>query len=60
MKLDDLKSAIEDATSAGIFSKYLEKLKHADAVIDATKEILNGNRNLAEDFAPLKPLRLKT
>jgi hypothetical protein len=57
--LDDLKAAIEDATTSGIIPKYLEKIKNADAIIARTKRELHNHRNLAEDFCTIKAIEVE-
>ncbi len=57
--LADLKTAIMDKTSAGIFPKYLEKIKRADAVIAETVQVLHNHRNLAEDYCTIKAIEVE-
>ena len=57
--LDDLKTAIMDKTAAGIFPKYLEKIKRADAVIAETVQVLHQHRNLAEDYCTIKAVEVE-
>ncbi|MFA5326306.1 MAG: hypothetical protein WC384_00815 [Prolixibacteraceae bacterium] len=57
--LPDLKTAIMDKTSAGIFPKYLEKIKRADAVIAETVQVLHNHRNLAEDYCTIKAIEVE-
>lgn len=57
--LPDLKTAIMDKTVAGIFPKYLEKIKRADAVIAETVQVLHNHRNLAEDYCTIKAIEVE-
>jgi hypothetical protein len=57
--LDDLKTAISDVTAAGIFPKYLEKIKRADEVIAETMMVLHRHRNLAEDYCSVKAIEVE-
>ncbi len=57
--LPDLKTAIMDKTVAGIFPKYLEKIKRADAVISETIQVLHNHRNLAEDYCTIKAIEVE-
>jgi len=57
--LADLKKAIMDKTIAGIFPKYLEKIKRADAVIADTLQVLHDHRNLAEDYCTVKAIEVE-
>jgi hypothetical protein len=57
--LADLKKAIMDKTAAGIFPKYLEKIKRADVVIAQTKLVLHDHRNLAEDYCSIKAIEVE-
>ncbi len=57
--LADLKKAIIDKTAAGIFPKYLEKIKRADAVIAETIQELHDHRNLAEDYCTIKAIEVE-
>jgi len=57
--LDDLKTAIGDLTEAGIFPKYLEKIKRADEVIAETVQVLHGHRNLAEDYCSIRAIEVE-
>ena len=59
LKLDDLKTAIQDKTVAGIFPKYLEKIKRADIVIAETKQVLHDHRNLAEDYCTIRAIEVE-
>lgn len=58
LNLNDLKTAIMDKTDAGIFPKYLEKIKRADAVVAETIQTLHNHRNLAEDFCSIKAIEV--
>lgn len=57
--LADLKKAIIDKTVAGIFPKYLEKIKRADTVIAETIQVLHDHRNLAEDYCTIKAIEVE-
>ncbi len=57
--LDDLKTAIADLTAAGIFPKYLEKIKKADVVIAETIQVLHQHRNLGEDYCTIKAVEVE-
>jgi hypothetical protein len=57
--LDNLKAAISDLTSAGIFPKYLEKIKRADEVVAETIQVLHHHRNLAEDYCSVKAIEVE-
>ncbi len=57
--LDNLKAAISDLTAAGIFPKYLEKIKRADEVIAETMMVLHQHRNLAEDYCKIKAIEVE-
>jgi hypothetical protein len=57
--LADLKKAIIDKTQAGIFPKYLEKIKTADKVIAQTIQVLHNHRNLAEDYCSIKAIEVE-
>ncbi len=57
--LNDLKTAIADLTTAGIFPKYLEKIKRADKIIAETIQSLHQHRNLAEDFCAVKAVEVE-
>jgi hypothetical protein len=59
LELGDLKKAIMDKTPAGIFPKYLEKIKRADAVIADTIQVLHDHRNLAEDYCTVKAIEVE-
>lgn len=59
MQLTDLASAIEDASPGGIFSKYLEKLKKADAVMKVSKNELHSHRNLCEDYCSIQAIEVE-
>lgn len=59
LELADLKTAIEDKTVAGIFPKYLEKIKRADTVIAETIQVLHNHRNLAEDYCTIKAIEVE-
>jgi hypothetical protein len=59
LELADLKTAIEDKTVAGIFPKYLEKIKRADTVIAETVQVLHNHRNLAEDYCTIKAIEVE-
>jgi hypothetical protein len=59
LDLNALKHAIEDKTAAGIFPKYLEKIKRADIIIKETKKILHSHRNLAEDYCTIKAIEVE-
>jgi hypothetical protein len=59
LELKDLKTAIMDKTVAGIFPKYLEKIKRADAVIAETVQVLHNHRNLAEDYCTIKAIEVE-
>jgi len=59
LELTHLKTAITDKTSAGIFPKYLEKIKRADAVIAETIQVLHNHRNLAEDYCSIKAIEVE-
>ena len=59
LELADLKTAIMDKTVAGIFPKYLEKIKRADAVIAETIQVLHNHRNLAEDYCTIKAIEVE-
>jgi hypothetical protein len=59
LELADLKTAIVDKTVAGIFPKYLEKIKRADAVIAETIQVLHNHRNLAEDYCTIKAIEVE-
>ncbi|MEO6548948.1 MAG: hypothetical protein ABIN94_13155 [Ferruginibacter sp.] len=56
--LNDLKTAINDKTLSGIFPRYLEKIKRADAVIAVTKTVLHNHRNLCEDYCTIKAIEV--
>ena len=57
--LADLKKAIMDKTAAGIFPKYLEKIKTADKIIAKTIQVLHNHRNLAEDYCSIKAIEVE-
>lgn len=57
--LDDLKKALQDTTLAGIFPKYLEKIKRADAVIAIAKQELHRHRNLCEDYCTINAVEVE-
>ncbi len=57
--LSDLNKAIIDKTAAGIFPKYLEKIKIADTVIAETIQELHDHRNLAEDYCTIKAIEVE-
>jgi hypothetical protein len=59
LELPNLKTAIEDASASGIFSKYLEKIKNADLVMAETRKVLHSHRNLAEDFCTIKTVEVE-
>ena len=59
LELADLKTAIMDKTVAGIFPKYLEKIKRADTVIAETIQVLHNHRNLAEDYCTIKAIEVE-
>lgn len=59
LRLDDLKNAINDSTSGGIFPKYLEKIKKADEVIALTTQVLHSHRNLCEDYCSIKAIEVE-
>lgn len=59
LELADLKMAIIDKTAAGIFPKYLEKIKKADTVIAETIQVLHNHRNLAEDYCTIKAIEVE-
>lgn len=59
LELADLKKAIMDKTPSGIFPKYLEKIKRADAVIAETIQVLHDHRNLAEDYCTIKAIEVE-
>jgi hypothetical protein len=59
LELKDLKTAIMDKTVSGIFPKYLEKIKRADAVIAETIQVLHNHRNLAEDYCTIKAIEVE-
>ncbi|HZL09949.1 MAG TPA: hypothetical protein VFC65_08125 [Prolixibacteraceae bacterium] len=59
LTLDQLKTAIMDKTVAGIFPKYLEKIKRADTVIAETIQLLHNHRNLAEDYCTIKAIEVE-
>lgn len=59
LELADLKTAIEDKTVAGIFPKYLEKIKRADSVIAETIQVLHNHRNLAKDYCTIKAIEVE-
>nr|MCU0389397.1 hypothetical protein [Chitinophagaceae bacterium] len=59
LELKDLKTAIMDKTAAGIFAKYLEKIKRADVVIAETVQVLHNHRNLAEDYCTIKAVEVE-
>ncbi|MDP3180519.1 MAG: hypothetical protein Q8M67_01745, partial [Bacteroidota bacterium] len=59
LELKDLKTAIMDKTGSGIFPKYLEKIKRADAVIAETIQVLHNHRNLAEDYCTIKAIEVE-
>ena len=59
LELADLKTAILDKTVSGIFPKYLEKIKRADAVIAETIQVLHNHRNLAEDYCTIKAIEVE-
>lgn len=52
--IDDLKAAISDASSGGIISKYIDKIRRANDIIDITKQVLHSHRNLDEDYCTIK------
>ncbi|THU40589.1 hypothetical protein FAM09_00290 [Niastella caeni] len=52
--IDDLKAAISDATSSGIISKYIDKIRRANDIIATTKQVLHSHRNLDEDYCTIK------
>lgn len=53
LELADLKSAIADASSSGIFPAYLRKIKEADRIMAETTDALHAHRNLAEDYCTI-------
>jgi len=57
--IDDIKTAISDASSGGIMPKYLEKIKKADQVIAETSATLHAHRNLAEDYCSIKAIEVE-
>ncbi|MBL7701135.1 MAG: hypothetical protein JNM14_02700 [Ferruginibacter sp.] len=59
LELADLKKAIMDKTPAGIFPKYLEKIKKADKVVAETVQVLHNHRNLAEDYCTIKAIEVE-
>jgi hypothetical protein len=59
LELPVLKTAIMDKTGSGIFPKYLEKIKRADAVIAETIQVLHNHRNLAEDYCTIKAIEVE-
>jgi hypothetical protein len=54
LKLADLKLAISDASAAGIFPRYLAKIKEADKIMALAVSELHSHRNLAEDYCSVK------
>jgi len=56
MALDDLKTALSDASASGIMSKYIEKIRRADDIIAATAQVLHSHRNLCEDYCTIKAI----
>ena len=59
LELANLKMAIMDKTAAGIFPKYLEKIKKADTVIAETIQVLHNHRNLAEDYCSIRAIEVE-
>ena len=56
MVITDLKSALSDASAGGIISKYVEKIRRANAIIATTKQVLHSHRNLSEDYCTVKAI----
>ncbi|AEV96871.1 hypothetical protein A4D02_29940 [Niastella koreensis] len=56
MALDDLKTAISDASASGILSKYIDKIRRANEIIATTTQVLHQHRNLSEDYCTIKAI----
>ena len=54
MLLADLKAAISDASAGGILSKYIDKIRRANAIIAVATQVLHLHRNLSEDYCTIK------
>jgi hypothetical protein len=59
LQLADVKTAIQDASASGIFSKYLEKVKKADEVMKVAKHELHSHRNLSEDYCSINAIEVE-
>lgn len=59
LTLSDLKTALEDSSSSGVFAKYLDKIKKADEVINLSSGCLHSHRNLCEDFCSIKAVQVQ-
>jgi hypothetical protein len=53
LKLDDLKKAIEDASSSGLLGKYHAMVLEADKVMQKARMELQAHRNLCEDYCAI-------
>lgn len=54
--VEQLRDAISDSGSGGIFSKYADKIQRADAVMTEVKKQLHDHRNLCEDYCSIKAI----
>ncbi|MGO8056352.1 hypothetical protein, partial [Rhizobium leguminosarum] len=54
--LADIKAALSDASASGVFSKYVDKIRRADKVIEQTTQVLHAHRNLDEDYCSIKAI----
>ena len=54
--LADIKAALSDASASGVFSKYVDKIRRADKVIEKATQVLHAHRNLDEDYCSIKAI----
>lgn len=54
IQLVDIKKAIEDASTSGIFGKYIHLIQRADEIMKLTNQQLHQHRNLSEDYCSIK------
>lgn len=59
LQLIDLNNALADKSKGGIVAKYLEKIKLADAVMNASGQALQNHRNLCEDYCTINPVSVE-
>ncbi len=59
LKVLDIRTILEDATSTGTISRYLHKIEAADKAVKEAKKALQSHRNITEDFCCIDEVEIE-